>query len=185
MVFLLSWHLWHFVINLALTSFRWRGAAWWGGSAWTKLLIISCTSRAKRLRSNIRRERENHLALVKIIKKSGSSIKWLSFDIKDSKIWMDRWRCPWCNGYRRRKWTRQHEFKSWTRLIAFHIALIPLGKVWIQLFCVLMLNWIVWNRTVLTFNSVWTKTILILNWIVLIGSVQLNWIAWSRNVFDN
>ena len=44
------------------------------------------------------------------------------------------WRCPWCNGYRRRKWTRRHEFKSWTRLIAFHIALIPLGKVWIQLF---------------------------------------------------
>ena len=38
---------------------------------------------------------------------------------------------PWCNGYRRRKWTRRHEFKSWTRLIAFHIALIPLGKVWI------------------------------------------------------
>ena len=22
------------------------------------------------------------------------------------------WRCPWCNGYRRKKWTRQHEFKS-------------------------------------------------------------------------
>ena len=44
------------------------------------------------------------------------------------------WRCAWCNGYRRRKWTRWHEFKSWTRLIAFHIALIPLGKVWIQLF---------------------------------------------------
>ena len=43
-------------------------------------------------------------------------------------------RCSWCNGYRRRKWTRRHEFKSWTRLIAFHIALIPLGKVWIQLF---------------------------------------------------
>ena len=33
-----------------------------------------------------------------------------------------------------RKWTRRHEFKSWTWLIAFHIALIPLGKVWIQLF---------------------------------------------------
>ena len=44
------------------------------------------------------------------------------------------WRYPWCNGYCRRKWTRQHEFKSWTRLIAFHIAQIPLGKVWIQLF---------------------------------------------------
>ena len=38
-------------------------------------------------------------------------------------------RCPWCNGYRRRKWTRRLEFKYWTRLIAFHIALIPLGKV--------------------------------------------------------
>ena len=25
--------------------------------------------------------------------------------------------------------THRHEFKSWTRLIAFHIALIPLGKV--------------------------------------------------------
>ena len=44
------------------------------------------------------------------------------------------WRIPWCNGYRRRKWTRRYEFKSWSRLIAFHIALIPLGKVWIQLF---------------------------------------------------
>ena len=40
----------------------------------------------------------------------------------------------WCNCYRRRNWTRRLEFKSWTRLIAFHIALIPLGKVWIQLF---------------------------------------------------
>ena len=32
------------------------------------------------------------------------------------------------------QWTRRHEFKSWTRLIEFHIVLIPLGKVWIQLF---------------------------------------------------
>ena len=38
------------------------------------------------------------------------------------------WRCPWCNGYRRRKWTWRYQFKSWTRLIAFNIALIPLGK---------------------------------------------------------
>ena len=44
-------------------------------------------------------------------------------------------RCPCCIGYRRRKWTRLHEFKSWTRLIEFHIALIPMGKVKIQLFC--------------------------------------------------
>ena len=41
---------------------------------------------------------------------------------------------PWCSCYRRRKWTRRHEFKSWTWLFAFHIALIPFGKVWIQLF---------------------------------------------------
>ena len=37
-----------------------------------------------------------------------------------------QWRCPWCNGYRRRKWPQRHELESWTRLIAFHIALIPL-----------------------------------------------------------
>ena len=43
-------------------------------------------------------------------------------------------RCLWCNGYRRRKWTRWHEYKPWTRPIEFHIALIPLGKVWIQIF---------------------------------------------------
>ena len=40
----------------------------------------------------------------------------------------------WCNSYRRRIWTWRHEFKSWMRLIAFHIVLIPLGKVWIQSF---------------------------------------------------
>ena len=44
------------------------------------------------------------------------------------------YRCPWCSRYHRRKWTRLYEFKSWTILIAFHIALIPLGKVWIRLF---------------------------------------------------
>ena len=43
-----------------------------------------------------------------------------------------RW--PYCNRYHRRKWTRRHEFQSKTRLVAFHIPLIPLGKVWIQLF---------------------------------------------------
>ena len=39
------------------------------------------------------------------------------------------WTYPWCHGYHRRKWTRRYEFKSWTILIAFYIALIPLGKV--------------------------------------------------------
>ena len=31
-------------------------------------------------------------------------------------------------GARLRKWTWRHEFKSRTRLIAFHIALITFGK---------------------------------------------------------
>ena len=44
-------------------------------------------------------------------------------------IYLSIYRCPWCNGYRHRIWTRRYEFNSWTRLIAFHIALIPLGKV--------------------------------------------------------
>ena len=39
-----------------------------------------------------------------------------------------------CNGYPSWKWTQPHEFKSRTRLIAFHIAVILLGKVKIQLF---------------------------------------------------
>ena len=52
---------------------------------------------------------------------------------KVSDISTALWRCLWCNGYRRRKWTWRHEFKPWTSLIACHIALIPLGKVWIIL----------------------------------------------------
>ena len=62
------------------------------------------------------------------------SIKYLYMTLKLSHINSILWMCPWCSRYRRRNWTRRHEFKSWTRLIAFHIALIPLGKVWIQLF---------------------------------------------------
>ena len=45
-----------------------------------------------------------------------------------------------------------------------------------------MLNWIVWNRTVLTFNCVWKKTILILKRVVRIRTVWLDWIAGNRNV---
>ena len=52
----------------------------------------------------------------------------LCFPLKVIKLF-HLWNCPWCNGYCRRKWTRRLEFKSWTRMIAFHIALIPLGKV--------------------------------------------------------
>ena len=44
---------------------------------------------------------------------------------------------------------------------------------------VLTLNWIVWNRTLLTFNCV-DKNILRLSWII-----WKKWIAWNRNIFDN
>ena len=39
--------------------------------------------------------------------------------------------------------------------------------------CVLMLNWIVWNRTAFTFNCVYRKNCLI----------KLNWIVWIRIAF--
>ena len=57
-----------------------------------------------------------------------------------------------------------------------------------------MLNWIVWNGTVVDietelFNwelfwhlTVLTKSVLILNWI---SSVLINWIDLNRNIFDN
>ena len=43
-------------------------------------------------------------------------------------------RCPWGIGSCPKKWTRRYELKSWLRLIAFHIALIPFRKLRIQLF---------------------------------------------------
>ena len=39
-----------------------------------------------------------------------------------------------CNGYCDGKWTWWPEFKSWTRVFAFLIARIPLGRVWTWLF---------------------------------------------------
>ena len=42
------------------------------------------------------------------------------------EIWSLRWRCPWCNGYRHRLWTRRYEINSWTRLKAFHIGMNPI-----------------------------------------------------------
>ena len=39
---------------------------------------------------------------------------WKSLQLNLSLIVnnLDYQRCPWCNGYRRRNWTRRHEFKS-------------------------------------------------------------------------
>ena len=81
----------------------------------------------------------------------------------------------------------------------------------IELNCVLVLNWITWNRAVLTFKLrtyaklnclkwncfcmpnlvVWKQLFLTLklfntlNWIVWIRTVWLNWIAWNGNFLDN
>ena len=57
------------------------------------------------------------------------SIQSLKNSEKKKKRKKEKRRCLWCNGYCRRIRTRRHEFKSSTRIIAFHIALIPLGKV--------------------------------------------------------
>ena len=46
----------------------------------------------------------------------------------------------WYNSHHRRKWTWWTEFKSLTRLFVFHVGLIPLEKVWIQLF--FLLPWV-------------------------------------------
>ena len=46
-----------------------------------------------------------------------------------------------------------------------------MGKI--ELKCVLMLNWTVWNRTVLTFYFVQTKNTMLI----------LIWIVWNRTVY--
>ena len=45
--------------------------------------------------------------LIKLYKNVKMKIRWMYF-----------WRCPWCNGNRRRKWTGRHESKSWTDCIS-------------------------------------------------------------------
>ena len=40
----------------------------------------------------------------------------------------------WCDSYCRKKWTQRTAIKPRMRLIVFHMALVPLRNVWIQLF---------------------------------------------------
>ena len=54
-------------------------------------------------------------------------IKLLTLAKADNFLFLIR-RCPWCNGYCPRKWVWRHEFKSWTRLIAFSHSTNTLGK---------------------------------------------------------
>ena len=67
-------------------------------------------------------------------------------------------RCLWCNGYHCWKWTRWPEFKTWTRQFAFHIALILLGKVCIQLFSLQLGLFNLGIATGLREAKLWTQT---------------------------
>ena len=66
-------------------------------------------------------------------------------------------RCFWSNGYRLSKWIQWTEFKSWTKLFIFHIVLIPLEKVWIQLISLQLwvTSWADWARQPL--NGNWSE----------------------------
>ena len=73
-------------------------------------------------------EKINHLRYIDGIKLFAENEKELETRIQTVRI-LSRYRNRGARGYRRRKWLRRREFKSWPRLIAFHIALIPLRKV--------------------------------------------------------
>ena len=62
-----------------------------------------------------------------------------------------------------------------------------LSMGWIELNCVLMLNWIALNRIVLTFKLCTCVQLNCLkcNWFFLIRTVWLYWITWNRKFFDN
>ena len=73
------------------------------------------------------------------------------------------------NSYRHRKWNQQPEFKSWTKLCAFHFVLIPLKKVWIHLFPTMgkyerRLGSLVWVRQSLYKEWIQTSFTLLKNW---------------------
>ena len=67
----------------------------------------------KKQRKKKERKKERKLVFVKRVKNEFSSIQ-LSIV---TYMFAYKRRCPWCNGYRRRNWTR-HEFKSWTDCIS-------------------------------------------------------------------
>ena len=64
--------------------------------------------------------------LSRLTTESEKKDKYLDLGKELEKLWNMKvtiipivtWRCPWCNGYGRRNWTRRHEFKSWTDCIS-------------------------------------------------------------------
>ena len=113
-------YLWDFLTQntMAIPSFS---SCAWHCSAFKKLLEVKVMSLS---------------CFHYLMRQHNPYATWWCIRGKDQRLWQIIMyeRCPWCNDYRHRKWTRRHKFKSWMRLITFPIALIPLGKVWIQLF---------------------------------------------------
>ena len=74
-----------------------------------------------------------HVFIVKTryLNKNVSSCTWIKMS-PPHILWISRH--SWFNGYHYWKWTWWHDFKSSMRLFVFHILLIALRKVWIQLF---------------------------------------------------
>ena len=64
--------------------------------------------------------------LVQIVQQTRNMINFFKTilhikELQKNKLWFEVflsntnisfWRCSWCNGYRRRKWSRRHEFKN-------------------------------------------------------------------------
>ena len=66
----------------------------------------------------------------------------------------------------------------WPGVVALD-GVLYMGQI--ELNCVLMLKWILWNRTVLTFKvCTYTK----LNCLKLNCFCMLNWIVWNQTIFD-
>ena len=95
------------------------------------LRTVSESSRCLRLFREMFTCLKGNIYLCKrIIKIHFCIVVVMRFDLKYTVTMRRR---SWCTGYRRWKWTRPTVFKSWTRLFAFYIALIFLGKAWIKL----------------------------------------------------
>ena len=82
--------------------------------------------RTRRLSSNKKSFHERSKMYFEALKNCGFKEEFIYLEPKKMKpnnndLYKDKEttdRCPWCNGYCRRIWTRRHEFKSWTSCIS-------------------------------------------------------------------
>ena len=87
---------------------------------WLQLIGLSTTIAFVSTQLDIFNNRS--LALIILFNICLLTVTWLKvlllFNSNNSAVIILINRCPWCNGYRRRNWTRRHEFKSWTDCIS-------------------------------------------------------------------